>query len=358
MSATTTAPPPAAREGPDLASLLGTLFQPWRELHRWPPLSWLAPQPAVRLLQADGTDSLWAGDAPIGGDPASAPFTAVELPEALRLDCRLRLPPMPEADLHDAVALEVRTQSPFDPADLVWGFRARPGEGGALDVHAVLASRRAVASHLAGLAERVGPRAPEVWACDDAGRAVVVRGFGEAARERRAARGRWLAASLLVVALGLAAAAAITPTVQLKLRALQAAEATRQAEQRAGPLLAQREALVRAQADVDALRTLLAERVEPLAALDLLTQAIPDDTFLQRLQLQGTKVTIGGQTPNTAALMNALSSQPGVRDVRSPTAATRAMGGRENFTIELSLAPPAAPPAAAGAASGVNGAGS
>lgn len=339
----------APQRGLDPAALLRALAQPWRELHRWPPLSWLMPQPHLCLLQADGGVSRWAGDAPVPGDPLSAPFTAVELPEAQRLDCRLQLPSMSGADLHAAVALEVRTASPFEAADLAWGYRARAA-GAGLAVHAVLASRRAVDQHLAGCADRLAGRsAPEVWARDDEGRAVVLQGYGEAARERRAVRGRRGVYALLALALALGAAAAVTPTVQLKLRAMQAAAAYQEVETRMAPLLAQREALVRTQGDIDALRGLIAERVEPLAVMDLLTQLIPDDTFLQRLQVQGAKVTISGQTPNTAALMNALSGHPDVRDVRSPSAATRAMGGaRENFTIELNLSPSSLQPSAAG----------
>ena len=340
---------PAPPRGVDLGALMHALVQPWRELHRWPPLSWLMPQPHVCLLQADGGVSRWAGDAPVPGDARSAPFTAVELPEPIRLDCRLQLPAMSSVDLHAAVALEVRTASPFEASDLAWGYRAREA-GAGLAVHAVLASRRAVDQHLAACADRLAGRtAPEVWARDDAGRAVVLQGYGEAARERRAVRGRWSVYALLALALALGAAAAVTPTVQLKLRAMQAAAAMQEVEARMAPLLAQREALVRTQGDIDALHGLIAERVEPLAVMDLLTQLIPDDTFLQRLQVQGTKVTISGQTPNTAALMNALSGHPDVRDVRSPSAATRAMGGgRENFTIELTLSPSSPPSSAAG----------
>ncbi|MCU0814466.1 MAG: PilN domain-containing protein [Burkholderiaceae bacterium] len=343
----------APRHGLDLGALWHELWQPWRELHLWPPFSWLTPQPHVCLLQADGEASRWAGDAPMAGDARTAPFTAVELPEALRLECRLQLPAMAAADLHDAVALEVRTASPFDPSDLAWGYRARPAADGAVAAHAVLASRRAVEQHLAGCAERLAGRMPpEVWARDDEGRAVVLQGYGESARERRAVRGRRLAYALGLLALVLAAAAAVTPTVQLKLRAMQAAIATQDVGNRLAPLLAQREALVRTQGDLEALRGLMAEHVEPLAVVDLLTRLIPDDTFVQRLQVQGSKVTISGQTPNTAALMNALSGHPDVRDVRSPSAATRASGGRENFTIELSLSPPSLQPPVAGAASG------
>ncbi|MFT3817642.1 MAG: PilN domain-containing protein [Rubrivivax sp.] len=331
----------------DAAALGELLLQPWRDLQRWPLFAWLSPQPAVRLLQADGAESLWVGEQRrVAGERElrAAPFTAVELPAEQVLESRVTLPPaMAAADRDDALALQVRMASPFDPADLVWGARAghAPGEWVAL-----LASRRAVQGRLEAVSAdgRRSGGPPEVWAFDGQGRPVVLRGFGEAARQRRSGRGRGLAAGLLLLALLLGLAAAVTPTVQLKLRAMQAARAEAELQRQLAPVLAQREALAKALSQLDALRELMGERVDPLAVLDLVTQAVPDDSFLQRLQLQGARVTLSGQTPNTAALMNRLSSQPQVRDVKAPAPATRALGGRENFTIEFSLTPEALRP--------------
>lgn len=352
-----TAPNATLRAPFDLEATLRALLQPWRELHLWPPLSWLTPLPQVRLLQADGSESLWAGDARVSGSAGSvraARFTAVELPESLRLECRLKLPPMQGTQMRDAVALEVRSASPFEPSDLVWGWRAQAGAGNSVAVVAVLASRRAVEQQLGALADRLDAAAqPEVWALDDEGRAIVIQGYGESARQRSAARGRLLAAGLLMAALALVVAAAVTPTVQIKLRAMQAAQAYQETERKMAPLLAQREQLVQSVAELTALRESMGEHIEALAVLDLLTQLIPDDTWLQRLQVHGDKVTISGQTPNTAALMNALSSHPGVRDVKAPAAATRSMAaGRENFTVEWTLSGELMRPAVAAARSG------
>ncbi len=336
----------------DAAALGALLLQPWRELPRLPAFAWLAPQPAVRLLQADGAQSLWVGErrrvAADARELLAAPFTAVELPADQVLESRVMLPPaMAAADRDDALALQVRLASPFDPADLVWGAREgqTPGEWVAL-----LASRRAVQGRLETVAAELGRGgAPEVWAFDGQNLPVVLRGFGEAARQRRSGRGRGLALALLLLALLLLLAAAVTPVLQLRLKAQQAERAEAELQQRLAPVLAQREALAKAQAQLEALRELMAERVDPLSVLDLVTQAVPDDSWLQRLQVQGARVTLSGQTPNAAALMNRLSSQPQVREVRAPAPATRALGGRENFTIEFSLAPEALRPVTAAA---------
>lgn len=339
------APQAVPRKPLEPGAALRALWQPWRELHLWPPVSWLMPTPLVRLLQADGGESLWEGDerpARDAGRSRAARHVAVELPEPLRLERRLALPPMPSPRMHEAVALEVRSASPFDAADLVWGWRAAQGRGGkTVDVTVVLASRRAVEGRLQSLAERIAPgAAPEVWALAGPGLPIVVQGFGEAARQRSAARGRVAAYALLALAIVLAAAAATTPTVQLKLRAAQATLASQQADQQMAPLVAQRESLVRGQEAIAALREQMQDHVEALAVIELLTQLFPDDTYLQRVQVQGAKVTVSGQTPNAAALMNQLGGHPGVRDVRAPAAATRSMAaGRENFTVEWTLAP-------------------
>jgi len=320
--------------------------QPWRlvllEPLRWlaarPPLAWLAPRQTVRLLRADGSQALWLGDRPVTGDPAGAPFTAVELPEDRVLRRVLRLPALSPQDVRSAVAVEAVAASPFERTDLVYGWRADEAPGGGLLVQIAVSGRRPVAQTLA---ERLGdaPRA-EVWVLDERQRPVVLEGYGEAARRRRGDRGAWVGYALLLLALALAAALAVTPTVKLKLRAMQAAMAWSALEPKAATPLAQRDTLVRLQDDLLALQEATADRVDPLAVMDLLTRLVPDDTWLQRLQVQGARVVISGQTPNTAALMNTLSTHPDVKDVRAPNPATRAMGGtRENFTVELTLAP-------------------
>lgn len=339
---------PTSRSAVDAGELWSFLAQPWRLLQRVPPLVWLAPLPAVRVLQADGSETLWLGDRrqeASARQRETAPFVAVEVPREEHLELPVSLPPMPAADRQDALAMELRMASPFDAADLVWGWREAPQGAAAAPLTAVLASRQAVQARLAQVADKLGPRkVPEVWAFATNGLPVVLQGFGEAARQRQAARGRWQVWLLLLLALLLAAAVAVTPTVQLKLRAMQAVRALAALEQDLGPVLAQREALVKAQGQRDELRELMAERVEPLAVLDLVTQAVPDDTWVQRLQLQGSKLTLSGPTPNTAALMNRFSGLPQVRDVRAPVAATRTQSGRENFTIELTVLPEALRP--------------
>ena len=89
-----------------------------------------------------------------------------------------------------------------------------------------------------------------------------------------------------------------------------------------------------------ALSQTLVGRIEPLRVLDKLTTVLPDDTALQSFKLQGTKVTISGDTANASALLQILGAQQGLKDVRAPSAATRMLGApKESFVIEFSLDP-------------------
>lgn len=314
-----------------------------RQLHLHPALAWITPQFPVRLVEAGGGQSVWLGDRRLEATDAalrSAQFTAVEVPAELVLARARELPPLSGSDLRDAAALDVRDSNPFDPADLVWGYRSSPVQGGQISVTTAMASRRQVTQHI----EQAAPEAAaspslEAWVLAD-GVPVVLGGFGEAVRARRAAFGRLLAWAMLLLTLFLAVAIVVTPTVQLHLRAMQAASAYQALQQRAGPAVAQRDELLRGREDLANLQEVMNDHIEPLLAIDMLTQLIPDDTWLQRVQAQGNRFTLTGQTPNAAALMNTLSSNPGLREVRAPSPATRGAGtNRENFVVEFIVTP-------------------
>lgn len=310
-----------------------------------PALAWLAPAVTVRVQRADGSVVDWTqGRVSAVPDQRSAPapaFVAVELPEALLLRRTLTTPAMQRADLDSAVLLEVRGASPFAPEDLVWGYAARPQGEASQRVEIALASRQHVNRYLGEAAARLpSGMAPEAWAWGPGAEPVVLSGFGEGRRLHN--QGAWQRTGYLLLALALLllAAIAITPTAQLRLRAIEAVNAYTAAAQKAAPLLQKREALLKATDNLAALEQSLAERVEPLATMDLLTRVLPDDTYLQTLYLQSGKVTISGQTANAAALMQRLSAEPGLLDVRAPVAAMRVPGSsKESFSIEFGLDP-------------------
>lgn len=333
--------PDARLFGIDLHGLWQETRHAWARLQDGPLLSWLTPQPQVILLRVDGSQTLWRANTaharPAGSVKSS--FTAVELPEDLVLRRTLALPRLGDGDMENAVALQAKAASPFAPEDLAWGYSARGAANGSVQVELVLASRAQISQYVASQAERLRAIADhEIWVIGAGGGPIVVRGYGEKARTLHARRYRKVGYALLALCAGLLLAMAVTPTLQLRLRALQAIEAHSALAGRVAPTVSQREELLQSVEKLTALSQALSERVEPLSVVDMLTRVLPDDTAIQGLRLQGRKVTITGVTSNASMLMQLLGDQPGLRDVKAPSPAMRlGASTKESFVIEFVL---------------------
>lgn len=328
-------------------------------------LAWLTPSAPVRVLQANGLETTWLGGRPILAALSSGQrFEAIEIPETLLLRRFLSVPSMAQAQVAQAVELDMRSASPFAAADLLWGYSAQPQEQGGLRIEAVMASRKQAQGYVASqqhrleAASKAAANAHEVWAFTLDNTPVVLPGWGEARRARHGARRRHVAYALMAAAVCLVAAMAVTPTMQLRLRALQAVHAFEALQARTVALVGQREAYMRSVAQLESLQGLLAARAKPLSLLETLTRTLPDDTSLHSIEVQGLKVTLNGLTGNAATLMQLLGATEGFREVRAPSPATRNPGAdAENFIVELQLDPAvfsmaAAPPAGNGPAAG------
>lgn len=269
----------------------------------------------------------------------TARFEAVLLPENLLLRRAVDLPNLQPAELDAALALEVQALNPFAPGEALWTHEVAPRGNNALRAQLVLTSRTLVDQHLAAVHPQ--RQSPEVWVPRAVGPGfVMLRGFGEARRQRQSSAWRWASGLLAVLALALLAAMAVTPTVQLYIRSIKASQVMAILQQKAGPVIAQRESLVRASDQLSSAALLAGKPVPPLQALTLITESLPDDTSLLNLQIQGLKVTMSGQTANASALMKQLGGTPGLVDVKAPTPATKPLGApRESFTIEFMLDP-------------------
>lgn len=329
--------------GVDLKALWQEICRSWQRIHQWPVLSWLTPAVPVILYQADGTQSFWLGDRlqSLNQSKLKAGFVAVELPQEQVLRRTFSIPQMGDADIAHAVALEARASSPFGAQDLVWGYCISPGQQSHCNIELAIASRKQVGAYLATQAGRLpGNATPEIWVRTDKMCPIVLMGYGERLRDAYAARQRHWGYALLLLAFFLMGSIAVTPTAQLRLRAVAAVLAYDDAIQRTASLAQQREALMQSVEKLGALSEVLSGRVEPLRILDRLTKVLPDDTALQSFKLQGSKVTISGDTANASAVLQLLGEQPGLRDVRAPSAAMRMPGAsKESFVIEFLVDP-------------------
>lgn len=112
--------------GVDFHALWRDVRKSWQSAPQWPVFAWLTPAVPVRLLQADEGESFWVGEVeqPKGAQPRQTRFCALELPEHSVLRRQLSVPAMGEADTASAVALDVRSISPFAADDLAWGYHA------------------------------------------------------------------------------------------------------------------------------------------------------------------------------------------------------------------------------------------
>ena len=339
--------PPASRDlrlfGLDLRACWATIARPWQGVSEWPLVARLAPAQSVQVVRAGAPDAYWRGArAQLAQPPAAAADTvAVALPDAIVLRRELVLPAAASSELVPALALQVQGLNPFEPADLAWGWRRSFGADGTVRADIALASRRQVMAHLETLRASTGQGAgPEVWVCPDAGAPIVLPGFGEGRRERAEQRLRRLCGVLLALALLLAALIALTPSLQLWLRAADASRQHAELARQARPVLAQRESLVQANEAMGKLSSILQQRIDPLRVLEVLTRELPDGSALQSLRMQGDTVTISGVANDAASLMQRLGQMPGLRDVRAPAPATRHAGAAfETFTIAFQLDP-------------------
>ena len=231
--------------------------------------------------------------------------------------------------------------SPFGEDQTLWAHVVRPGAqlSAAQQVDVVITSRSLVAEelqeHYANLPQG---SVPEVWVNAGAN-PIMLTGFGEQRRlQLEAKQRRWLVAGLLgtlVLAIGLA----ITPRrscgcvpSMLVINLLLTRSTSEVVGKRQG-LMAEAESvselLARQQQQIDHVRVMAA-----------LTRVLPDDTAVQRVQIKGTKLSVQGLSDNTSEVVELLSREPGFREVRLPSAVTRASrSSKESFALEAVIDP-------------------
>lgn len=330
--------------GMDLAPLGRDLVSAWRGMLNWPVLAWLSPKPTISLRLADGQQAINRGPStPVetNAGPSKTPqFQALVLPESILLRRKLVLPLLAQAEFDTALALQVHTFSPFASQDLVWTHETQEA-GANLQVQATLCSRPLISAHLQAIDPTALLSDFEVWIPSTQTRThVLVPGFAENRRQSHRSAWRWASAALLVAAMAMVIALIATPSLQLYLRSKQAEAGLSFLQQKASPVLSERENFNLATEKLQHLNDMFAASMPPMPVLQLITVALADDTSLLSLQIQGDKVSLTGQTDNTSVLMKQLSTTTGLKDIRAPAPATKPLGAiRESFTLEFTIGP-------------------
>jgi general secretion pathway protein L len=210
-----------------LHDLVHGVKQAWRDMPTWPAFAWMGGEARVRLLHADGSDSLWLSNGVTRRQSprakGSSQFVALELPEDLVLRRQFSLPEMADTDVHDAVHLHAQDGSPFASDDLDWGYVSRYGAPGQLDIELALASTRQVAAFIASADDLLlGRKNPLVWVRTPSGQVIEFPSYGGKRVQALGRRKRWLTCGLFATAVALGAAMLATPTVKLRMQAIEA----------------------------------------------------------------------------------------------------------------------------------------
>lgn len=319
--------------GIDLTGVPAYLREGWAEALQWPLLRWLTPAEPVRVLAADGTESVRPGvSARRIANPGRVRFVALALPEDILLRRSLALPRLNDDEVRQAVELDVRSASPFPEDDTAWGYTVRRGER--LQVDIAITSRRLIERQTDAARPRLGGAEPEIWVDGDP--PLVIAGYGEAARMAQSRRLRWVLFALLAVAGVLLGALAITPTLQLRAQALEAVRKQEELSRAVSSQVKVRDELAKVGDQVRLLAKASEKRQDLVALIDEITRRLPDDTVLNRLEIAGSTVRIAGQADNAAQLLQTLGAVAAFKEVRAPSGITRApAGGKEGFAIEF-----------------------
>jgi general secretion pathway protein L len=319
--------------GIDLASLPGHLRDGWAEALRWPAFRWLTPDEAVLVIGADGSESVRAGVSARTIKATVKPrFVAVELPEDAMLRRTLTLPRLTQEEIRQAVDLDVRNASPFPEDDTVWAYALERGEPMRADI--ALTSRRLIAQQLEALRLRLGGVQPEVWAGGP--RPFLIPGYGEGARLAQGRRMRRAVFGLLSMTVLLLVALAVTPTLQLRSRTLDAVARSEALAREVTPQVRKRDEYAKLSEQLRLLGNAAGRRQDVVALIDQITRQLPDDVAVTRLEITGTVVKMVGQADNASQLLQNLGANPAFRDVRAPGGIGRGSpGGKEGFTIEF-----------------------
>lgn len=251
-----------------------------------------------------------------------------------RGDCllgSLSLPDMPRKGLEQAVSEALWRVSPLPPDQILGAWQAVPqAQGGWLVQWG--ACRRDVQQ-----AQREQLALPEhapVFLEFAQGQALPARWPQSASVGRRAGAGvRGLLALLVLVAL-------LSPLflpLALKRQAVTRAMAhVTAAEAQAAPLRAQLDEL-RQQADLARHLQAAGQAQLPLASVvELLSAAVPDGAWLERIEINGSTLRIVGIADNAGELLALLARQPRLADVHATAASVRDNNlGKERFTAEM-----------------------
>ena len=312
--------------------------------------AWLLQRfdPSIRVTRG-GEVSLYRADAPLGEGVAPDEqilFSAVALSADAVLLKTLHLPASTEEDLDDAMLLEVGLSSPFPDTDTQAAWRVVGRHENVIEVALAITSQAAIDDLLAEPCDSLdaGALIPEVWAFDHQGIPISFAGYGGSERRSTYLR-RLIHASGLVAAVWVSCVVAITLLAgATALRADRLDETFQQVRSDAAAAAIQRESLQLGRTRLSAIERAISERPNYQYWLNHIAASAPDTVYLDRLNFDGSEVTVTGYSNNAAVYLRMLTEEPGYTDVTALSAFARDRNnGLERFSIQWRVTAPPAP---------------
>ena len=250
-------------------------------------------------------------------------------------DClwgNFQLPQINPHDLDTAISESLWQKSPLPLTDVLSAWRVEPLRDGGWQVTWALATRhrRAEVIRQASLPDS----APTFLM--RAGLALPVRTDTHIQWKKQQRWFDWMGAAALAVGFAVAAALALMPAAIERQALIEALGQLNGLEPKAAPVRQQLESLRTQIQAIEAVRAAAAASVPSASILDALSNALPDDTSLDRLDVNGSVIRIGGLTPNATNLLSRLAQNPAFTDAKALTAAVRdPASNKERFSFEL-----------------------
>lgn len=253
----------------------------------------------------------------------------------------ITLPLVAEENLREVLGFEMDRQTPFSLEQVYYDHivSARNSRINTLSLELVVTPRQFL-DDLLTMLKGIGFQPHQATICrQESGQPQPVNLLPEEARQRRPDSARYLNLALGVVALVLLLAAIALPLMN-KLHVIHALEA------RAELVTDKAEITRRLREQVKQLGTgsrFLAEKKQatPLALeiINELTHILPDDTWINQLDIKGNEVQIQGQSASAAALIPLIESSISLHNPRFRSPVTRLPGSNsERFHLSAELA--------------------
>lgn len=325
--------------GLDVQAAIDFWCQGWSEIGRWSIVRRLRPDEPVRLIQADGSESVVLKERSLHDGRISAAAVAIHVPDQMVLYREVTLPHLTDRDTDRALEIEVASVCPFPIESASWGWRVADEGATARErrVRLAIASSAHVKALLDRFGERCGDIEPEAWV--DAGPYIILKGFGEGARLKRnrdRARRLWI---LGAFALSLAATLTLSPFLSERQRVFSAQEALDTLLRQAEPVVERRDDLVASNERLRRMRSDYLQSVDLAPLIEMLSRLLQDDVVLTQIEAQrGGQVRIAGDAQNASKVMEMLERNASFGEVRSPAPTRRNVStGKESFVVEFSF---------------------